>query len=146
MPPHVIAPRSREMISGGDPNSPMRTWAQMAPPRKPVTRIAEDGGGWNGIKDGAGEYDRTHDTGQVHREPGFLQHARNLCRREKLNSAVCHQSDNDKRAHYPAGPQGAMQGHGFRQLMQFHGFGHLSFSDGGYQYLERTVSLRYDKH
>jgi len=28
------------MISGGDPNSPMRTWAQMAPPRKPVTRIA----------------------------------------------------------------------------------------------------------
>jgi hypothetical protein len=28
-------------------------------------------------------------------------------RREKLNSAVCHQSDNDKRAHYPAGPQGA---------------------------------------
>ena len=35
-----IAPRSTEMISGGDPNSPMRTWAQMAPPKKPVTRIA----------------------------------------------------------------------------------------------------------
>ena len=26
-------------------------------------------------------------TGQVHREPGFLQHARDLCRREKLNGA-----------------------------------------------------------
>src|SRR4030088_2678677 len=92
---------------------------------------AEDGGGRDGVKDGAGEYDRTHDTGQVHREPGFLQHARDLCRREKLNSAVCHQSNNDKRAHYPAGPQGAMQGHSFRHLMQVHSFGHLSFSDGG---------------
>ena len=49
----------------------------------------------------------------------------------KVNSAVCHQSDNDKRAHYPAGPQGAMQGHSFRHLMQVHSFGHLSFSDGG---------------
>src|SRR5580698_6106527 len=67
---------------------------------------AEDGGGRDGVKNGAGEYDRTHDTGQVHREPGFLRHARDLCRREKLNSAVCHQSDNDNRAHYPAGPQG----------------------------------------
>src|ERR1700722_12611891 len=83
---------------------------------------AEDGGGRNGVKDGASEYDRTHDAGQVHREPGFLQHARDLCRRENLNSAVCHQSDNDKRAHYPAGPQGAMRGHNFR---------HLSFSDVG---------------
>ena len=92
---------------------------------------AEDGGGRDGVKDGAGEYDRTHDTGQVHREPGFLQHARDLCRREKLNSAVCRQSDNDKRAHYPAGPQAAMQGHSFRRLMQAHSFGHLSFSDGG---------------
>src|SRR6516225_7997107 len=80
---------------------------------------AEDGGGRDGVKDGAGECDRTHDTGQFHREPGFLQHARDLCRREKLNSAVCHQSDHDKRAHYPAGPQSAMRGHG------------LSFSDRG---------------
>jgi impB/mucB/samB family len=55
-------------------------------------------------------------------KPGFLQHARNLCRREKLNSAVCHQSDNDERAHYPAGPQGAMQDHSFRHLMQVHSF------------------------
>jgi hypothetical protein len=62
-------------------------------------------------EDGADEYDRTHGTGQVHREPGFLQHARDLCRYEKLNSPVCHQSDNDNRAHYPAGPQGTMQGH-----------------------------------
>src|SRR6202795_1994087 len=92
---------------------------------------AEDGGGRDGVKDGAGEYDRTNDAGQVHREPGFLQHARDLCRREKLNSAVCHQRDTDKRAHYPAGPQGAMQGHSFRHLMQVHSFGHLSFSDGG---------------
>src|ERR1700676_1845725 len=129
------------MISGGDPNSRMRTWAQMAPPKKPVTRIApRTAVSRDGVKDGAGENDRTHDTGQVHREPGFLQHARDLCRREKLNSAVCHQSDNDKRAHYPAGPQGAMHGHSFRQLMQVHSFGHLSFSDGGYQYLEVTVS------
>src|SRR6202522_3225318 len=105
---------------------------------------AEDGGGRDGVKDGAGEYDRTHDTGQVHGEPGFLQHARDLCRREKLNSAVCHQSDNDERAHYPAGPQGAMHGHSFRHW-QVHSFGHLSFSDGGYQYWELTVSLRYDK-
>src|SRR3984885_9529520 len=92
---------------------------------------AEDGSGWDGVKDGVGEYDRTHDKGQVHREPGFLQHARDLCRREKLNSAVCHQSDNDKRAHYPAGPQAVMQGHSFRHVMQVHSFGHLSFSDGG---------------
>ena len=55
----------------------------MAPPKKPVTRInAEDGGGRDGVKDGAAEYDRTNDTGQVHREPGFLQHARDLCRRK----------------------------------------------------------------
>src|ERR1700733_168318 len=92
---------------------------------------AKDGGGRDGVKDGAGEYDRTHDTGQVHREPGFLQRARDLCRREKLNSAVCHQSDNDNRAHYPAGPQAVMQGHSFRHVMQVHSFGHLSFSDGG---------------
>src|ERR1700684_1632252 len=92
---------------------------------------AEDGGRRDGVEDGAGEDDRPHDTGQVHREPGFLQRARDLCRREKLNSAVCHQSDNDKRAHYPAGPQGAMQGRGFRHPMQFHGFEHLSFSYGG---------------
>src|SRR5258708_17602600 len=92
---------------------------------------AEGGGGRDGIKDGAGEYDRTHDTGQVHREPGFLQHARDLCRREKLNSAVCYQSDHDKRAHYPAGPQGAVQGQSLRQLMQVHSLGHLSSSDGG---------------
>src|ERR1700722_12034893 len=65
---------------------------------------------------------------------------------KKLNRAVCHQSDNDKRAHYPAGPQGAMQGHSFRHLMQVHSFGHVSFSDGGYQYSELTVSLRYDNH
>ena len=50
--------------------------------------------------------------------------------REKLNGAVCHQSDNDKRARCPAAPQGAMQGHRFRHLMQVHGFGHLSLSDG----------------
>src|SRR5258708_12823364 len=107
---------------------------------------AEDGGGRDGVKDGAGEYDRTHDTGQVHREPGFPQQARDLCRREKLNSAVCQQSDNNKRAHYPAGPQGAMQGHSFGHLMQVHSFGHLSFSDGGIPYSELIVSLRYDKH
>src|ERR1700757_3463251 len=59
---------------------------------------AEDGGGRDGVEDGAGEQDRTHDTGQVHREPGFLQHARNLCRHEKLNSPVCYQSANDERA------------------------------------------------
>src|ERR1700723_3055309 len=92
---------------------------------------AEDGGGRDGVKDGAGEYDRTHDTGQVHREPGFLQHARDLCRREKLNSAVCHQSDNDQRTHDLAGPQGAMQGRGFRHPMQFQSLEHLSFSYGG---------------
>ena len=78
---------------------------------------AEDGGGRDGVKDGADEYDRTHDTGQVHREPGFLQHARDLRRREKLNSAVRRQSDNDNRAHDPAGPQAEMQGHSFRRLM-----------------------------
>ena len=89
----------------------------------------EDGGGRNGVKDGAGEYDRTHHMGQAHREPGFLQHARNLCRCEKLNKAIRYQSDNDNRAHYPAGPKGTMQGYGFRQLMQDHSFGHLSFSD-----------------
>src|SRR6185437_5459051 len=105
--------------------------ADCAPQKASHQDRAEDGGGRDGVKDGAGEYDRTHDTGQVHREPGFLQHASDLCRREKLNSAVCHQSDNDKRAHYPAGPQGAMQGHSFRHLMQVHRFGHLSFSDGG---------------
>src|ERR1700722_18631409 len=65
---------------------------------------------------------------------------------KKLNRAVCHQSYNDKRAHYPAGPQGAMQGHSFRHLMQVHSFGHLSFSDGGIPYSEPIVSLRYDKH
>jgi hypothetical protein len=32
---------------------------------------------------------------------------------------------NDKRAHYPAGPQGAMQGPSFRHLMQVHSFGHF---------------------
>src|SRR5713226_4305952 len=85
---------------------------------------AEDGGGRDGVKDGADEYDGAHDTGQVRREPGFLQHARDLRRREKLNSAVCHQSENDKRAHYPAGPQGAMQGHSLSCLMQVHSFGH----------------------
>ena len=91
---------------------------------------AEDGGGRDGVKDGSGEYDRTHDTGPVHREPSFLQHARDLGRREKLSSAVCHQSDDDNRAHDPAGPQGAMQGQSFRHLMQVHSFGHLYFSDG----------------
>src|SRR5246127_1918802 len=100
---------------------------------------AEDGGGRDGVKDGAGEYDRTHDTGQVHREPGFLQHARDLCRREKLNSAVCYQSDHDKRAHYPAGPQDAMQGQSLRQLMQVHSFGHFSSSDGGIPYSELNL-------
>ncbi len=55
-----------------------------------------------------------------------------LCRREKLNGAIRRQSDDDKRAHYPAGPQGAVQGHGFRRLMQVQSFGHLSFSDGGF--------------
>ena len=79
---------------------------------------AEDGGGRDRVKDGAGEYDGTHDTGQVDREPGFLQRARDLCRREKLNSPICHQSDNDNRAHYPAGPRAAMQGHKFRHVMQ----------------------------
>ena len=59
---------------------------------------AEDGGGRDSVKDGAGEVDRTHDAGQVHREFGFVQHARDLCRREKLNSAVRRQSDNDSRA------------------------------------------------
>jgi hypothetical protein len=49
---------------------------------------------------------------------------------KKLNSAVCHQSDNDKRAHCPAGPQGAMPAHSFRHLMQVHGFRHLLFSNG----------------
>lgn len=83
---------------------------------------AEDGGSRDGVKDGAGKDDRTHDAGNVHREPGFLQHARDLCWHEKLNNPVCHQSDNDKRAHYPAGPQGAMQGHSFS---------HLLFSDVG---------------
>src|ERR1700733_3115552 len=108
---------------------------------------AEDGGGRDGVKDGAGEYDRTHDTGQVHREPGFLQHARDLRRREKLNSAVHRQSDNDRSAQYPDGQQGgAMQGHSFRRRMQVHSCGHLSFSDGGIPYSELTVSLRYDKH
>jgi hypothetical protein len=92
---------------------------------------AEDGGGRDGIEDSAGEYDRTHNAGQVDREPGFLQHARDLCRREKLNSAVCDQGDNDKHARYPAGPQGAMQGHSLRHLMQVQGFGHLSFSVWG---------------
>jgi hypothetical protein len=33
---------------------------------------AENGGGRDGVQDGAGEYDRSHDTGQVHREPGLL--------------------------------------------------------------------------
>src|SRR6202163_814011 len=107
---------------------------------------AEDGGGRDGVKDGADEYDRTHGTGQVHREPGFLQHARDPCRREKLNSAVCHQSDNDKRAHYPAGPQGAMQDHSFRRLMQVHSFGHWHSPMGGSPYSKPTVSPRYDKH
>src|ERR1700733_10987493 len=107
---------------------------------------AEDGGGRDGVKDGAGEYDRTHDTGQVHREAGFLQHARDLCRRVELIGAVRHQSDNDKRAHHPAGPQCAVQGHSFRRLTQVHSFGHLSFSDGGIPYSELTVSLGYDKH
>ena len=109
---------------------------------------AEDGGGRDGVKDGAGEDDRTHDTGQVHREPGFLQHARDLRRREKLNSAVCHQSDNDNRAHDPAGPMGAMQGHGFRRPMQVHGFRHLSFSKGVtlLRGVLLTVSLECDKH
>src|ERR1700733_9668382 len=105
---------------------------------------AEDAGGRDGVKDGAGEYDWTHDTGQVHREPGFLVHARDLCRREKLDSAVCHQSDNDKRAHHPAGPQGTMQGHDFGRLMQGHSFGHLSFSLWGIPYSEPTVSLYYE--
>src|SRR5882672_9560088 len=86
---------------------------------------AEDGGGRDGVKDGASENDRTHDTGQVHGEPGFLQHARDLCRREKLNGAVCHQSDNDKRTHDPAGPQGATQGQSLRHLVQVHSFGHF---------------------
>jgi hypothetical protein len=92
---------------------------------------AERGGGRDGVKDGAGEDDRTQDPGQLDREPGFLQHARDLRRRDKLNSAVCHQSDNNERAHYPAGPQGAMQGRGFRHPMQFHSFEHWSLSDGG---------------
>jgi hypothetical protein len=92
---------------------------------------AEDGGGWDGVKDGAGEYDRTHDTGQVHREAGFLQHARDLRRREELNTAVRHQSANDKSAHYPAGPLGVMQGHSFRRLMQVQSFRHLPFSAAG---------------
>src|SRR5262249_46007169 len=38
------APCHRAQKQGNDfrrrPNSPMRTWAQMAPPKKPVTRIA----------------------------------------------------------------------------------------------------------
>src|SRR5262249_18469255 len=89
--------------------------------------------------------DRTHDTGQVHREPCFLQHARDLCRRKKLNSAVCDQNDNDNRAHYPAGPQAVMQGHSFRHLMQVHGFRHLSFSDGWIPCSELTVPPMYDK-
>ena len=62
------------MISGGDPNSPMRTWAQMAPPKKPVTRIApRTAVAGTALKDGAGEDDRTHDSGHVHREAGLLQ-------------------------------------------------------------------------
>src|SRR6185437_9391015 len=65
---------------------------------------AEGRGGRDGVKDGAGENDRTDDTGQVHREAGFLQRARDLRRREKLNGAVCRQSKNDGRAQYPAGP------------------------------------------
>src|SRR5271170_5541274 len=84
---------------------------------------AEDGGGRDSVEDGAGEYDRTHDTGQVHREPGFQQHARDRRRREKLDSAVCHKSENDNRAHYPAGPLAAMQDDGFTQLMQVQSFG-----------------------
>ena len=72
---------------------------------------AEHGGGRDHVEDGAGEYDRTQDTGQLDREPGFPQQARDLCRCEELNSAVCHQSDNDKRARYATGPHGAMQSH-----------------------------------
>src|SRR5271168_896628 len=49
---------------------------------------AEHGGGRDGVKDGAGEDDRTQDTGQVNREPGFPQHARDLYGREELNGAV----------------------------------------------------------
>jgi hypothetical protein len=41
---------------------------------------AEYGGGRDGVKGGAGEDDRTYDTGDAHREPGFLQRARDLCR------------------------------------------------------------------
>ena len=90
------------MISGGDQLTNADMGADGATQKARHQDRAEDGGGRDGVKDGAGEYDRTHDTGQVHREPGFLQHARDLCRREKLNSAVCRQSDNDKRAHDPA--------------------------------------------
>ena len=47
------------------------------------------------------------------------------------NGAARHQSDNNKRAHYPAGPQGAVQGRGVRHPMQFHSFEHFSLSYGG---------------
>ena len=47
----------------------------------------------------------------------FHARARDLCRREKLNCPIRHQSDNDKPAHYPAGPQGAIQSRGFRHLI-----------------------------
>lgn len=54
---------------------------------------------------------------RLHREPGFLKHARDLRWREQLNSPIRHQSDDDERAHQPTGPQDAMQGHSFRHLM-----------------------------
>ena len=56
-------------------NSPMRTSAQMRRQKARHQDRAEDGGGRDSVEDGAGEYDRTHDTGQVHRESGFVQDA-----------------------------------------------------------------------
>ena len=51
----------------------------------------------------------------IAKNPVSCKHARDLCRREKLNSArSATRAINDKRAHYPAGPQGAMQGHSFK--------------------------------
>ena len=55
---------------------------------------------------------------------------RDLCRRKKLNNPVRHQSDHDKRAHDPAGPQGTMEVHRFRHPMVVRRFRHLVFSNG----------------
>lgn len=77
---------------------------------------AEDSRRGDGVKNGAGKGDGSHDMSYIHREPGFLQHVCDLRGRKKLNGAVCRKSDNNNPAHYPASPQGGMQSHRFKHL------------------------------